>query len=38
LDDTKGNPFSGVFWSQLKGLWADPTTLDTVLQNIQAAA
>jgi multiple sugar transport system substrate-binding protein len=38
LDDTKGNPFSGVFWSQLEGLWADPSTLTTVLQNIQAAA
>jgi len=38
LDDTKGPPFQPIFWSELQGLWADPSTLDTVLANIQAAA
>lgn len=38
LDDTKGPPFQPIFWSELQGLWADPSTLDTVLANLQAAA
>lgn len=38
LDDTKGQPFQGVFWSELQGLWANPGSLDTRLANIQAAA
>ena len=38
LDDTKGGTFQTTFWSELQGLWADPSTLDTVLANIQAAA
>ena len=38
LDDTIGNPFQGVFWSQLQSLWANPGTWQTVLTNIQTAA
>ena len=38
LDDTIGGNFQTVFWSQLKGLWANPGSLDTVLANIEAAA
>ena len=38
LDDTKGNPFQGTFWTQLQGLWVNPGTLDTVLANIEADA
>src|SRR5437867_6893124 len=38
LDDTKGGTFQTTFWAQLQALWADPSTLDTVLANIQAAA
>ncbi len=38
LDDTKGGTFQTTFWAQLQALWADPSTLDTVLANIEAAA
>ena len=38
LDDTIGGTFQTVFWSKLQLLWADPTQLDTVLADIEAAA
>lgn len=37
LDDTKGQPFQGIFWSELQGLWADPSTLNAVLDTLEAA-
>jgi len=38
LDDTIGGEFQTTFWSQLKLLWTDPTTLDSVLAAIEAKA
>ncbi len=38
LDDAKGSPFNGVFWSELQSLWDNPLTWSTVLDNIEAAA
>lgn len=37
LDDTIGGTFQSTFWSQLQRLWADPSTLDSVLTNIENA-
>lgn len=37
LDDTVGGAFQTTFWSQLQLLWSDPSQLDTVLANIEAA-
>lgn len=38
LDDGKGQPFQGVFWSELQALWNDPASWMTRLTNIEAAA
>ena len=38
LDDTRGQPFQGVMWSELQALWNAPATWMTVLDNIEAAA
>jgi multiple sugar transport system substrate-binding protein len=38
LDDTIGGKFQETFWDQLKLLWADPTTLDDVLDALEAVA
>ncbi len=38
LDDTIGGDFQTTFWSQLRLLWTDPTTLDSVLVAIEAKA
>jgi multiple sugar transport system substrate-binding protein len=38
LDDALGNPFQEEFWSQLKGLWADPSaSLDSVVEGLDQA-
>jgi len=38
LDDTIGGTFQTTFWKQLQLLWVDPSQLDTVLADIEAAA
>lgn len=38
LDDALGNPFQQEFWSQLKGLWANPgANVDSILQSLTQA-
>ncbi len=38
LDDSLGDPFQSEFWSQLKGLWAEPdSNLDSVLSALDDA-
>ncbi len=37
MDDTIGGTFQTTFWSELQLLWDDPTILDTVLANLEAA-
>jgi multiple sugar transport system substrate-binding protein len=38
LDDALGNPFQEEFWSQLKGLWSDPSTaIDSIVESLDSA-
>ncbi|MFQ5951179.1 MAG: ABC transporter substrate-binding protein [Candidatus Geothermarchaeales archaeon] len=37
LDDTLGQPYQGVFWSQLQLLWVSPESLDDVLAALNDA-
>lgn len=37
LDDTVGGTFQTTFWSELQGLWANPNTLNAVLNAIDNA-
>lgn len=38
LDDALGNPFQEEFWSQLKGLWSDPSAgIDSIVSSLDEA-
>jgi len=38
LDDSLGNPFQSTFWSELLGLWAEPSKdIDPILESLESA-